>query len=980
MDLVAPGMGPEFGYKACDNGCKFENNSWLAGCLYSIRLVYFTPGAKITRDPTFEKCIDECGERGCCGRSKDGAWPGEAACRRDSCAGGNCCFKSGKVCARACGAWFKRPPPSASPQAPQPAPPKAQPLPPVTEAATVTVATVGAGLAATGATVAAVTTVAAPALGNLGVILGSETAGGAAEAILSLGIADALQQLSITGRFFPRHTAMAQLLGTFDFANLWLPLPAALATNSSKTEQAQAHQQRTRHLFAPEEKTQNRTSSSATPSDPSALSDQMSSIFLGNVFWVAVIVAAEVVALLIVDRAFCARCCSCFCARCCCGRRCTTLHRTQYMARKMIIHTISLTFHGLCITSVTVIAHVDSQTRKQDDAFNLVVNVILAFVVAGLVTLLYPGLLGYFIFQRVRPRKLETHEQRIGRLQLAQRASALLKKAEHPNASSPAASVKKWEDRAKTLMRELSGGDGDGGGAPAGAEIPPTAPRPTSSRITVAAKAMALLAPAPAAPAPERQRRELESELRQVRRGLQKEKWRHFRTGTLALRAVGQTIVYDRCVDPGLERIWSHAKSSGCCFTWCRACVYRHRCRGVPVTRGHWTRPADRSSTLVTSHIIMFDGSRWYWGYASPLFSLLRAVLAALSEFDDPSAAKPPAMNGTVATDWTDGGAPLSSSSSLRKVGPLAGLVALEVALLLAYIVDDPFRVRHDMWLSYVCQVFTILAGVASLVILVHLFDSANGSDATGGAGAAAVVMVIHCLGILARTAIFIKRWREGRRMKRENARSIAMRERRLDAGVDDTHKQHVIVADGSYLFSRPHLGNSPPPDDLALAGAALASGWEEHVDAASGEKYYFNRKTMASTWTRPVRNLMREPQSAATSTKSRASARHGRNRDSGSRSSRGRGENLKVAIKSTEAGPRVPDDMEQVDPWDEFIDRKSGRRYFVARNSGVASWDRPMRALEPISPSAAAVASSIGANFEAMPLATRSKPDESKL
>lgn len=128
-----------------------------------------------------------------------------------------------------------------------------------------------------------------------------------------------------------------------------------------------------------------------------------------------------------------------------------------------------------------------------------------------------------------------------------------------------------------------------------------------------------------------------------------------YRRGGPMITAVGPTIVYQRHLDQMVEQLWTAwehpmdaeelaSRSRGfCCrklFRRCVAgwnlCVFRNRCGGreIPRKRGEWARPTDHSSALFVSHVIMYDGSRWYWPLHLPITTFLRAILASLSNYN----------------------------------------------------------------------------------------------------------------------------------------------------------------------------------------------------------------------------------------------------------------------------------------------------------------------------------------------------------
>ena len=104
---------------------------------------------------------------------------------------------------------------------------------------------------------------------------------------------------------------------------------------------------------------------------------------------------------------------------------------------------------------------------------------------------------------------------------------------------------------------------------------------------------------------------------------------------------------------------------------------------------------------------------------------------------------------------------------------PLAILLAFEVLLLLMYIIDDPFRVRIDMWLFYSCQIASIIAVTLALAVVVH---EESGEADPRIALFPVFVLGIYTFSLLARSSVYVKRWFDVRRRTRDAARKRNVR------------------------------------------------------------------------------------------------------------------------------------------------------------------------------------------------------------
>lgn len=214
---------------------------------------------------------------------------------------------------------------------------------------------------------------------------------------------------------------------------------------------------------------------------------------------------------------------------------------------------------------------------------------------------------------------------------------------------------------------------------------------------------------------------------------------------------------------------------------------------------------------------------------------------------------------------------------------PLAILLAFEVLLLLMYIIDDPFRVRIDMWLFYSCQIASIIAVTLALAVVVH---EESGEADPRIALFPVFVLGIYTFSLLARSSVYVKRWFDVRRMKKKAAKTMNMRERRASAmktavkvcrsckavnpaanktckkcawamspsrsgdaggGAEDEDDDHIAS------LNIVHTPVPPSKDPSDVPDGPLAPGWTPHTDASTGHLYFWNAATHETTWARPI-------------------------------------------------------------------------------------------------------------------------------
>jgi hypothetical protein len=213
---------------------------------------------------------------------------------------------------------------------------------------------------------------------------------------------------------------------------------------------------------------------------------------------------------------------------------------------------------------------------------------------------------------------------------------------------------------------------------------------------------------------------------------------------------------------------------------------------------------------------------------------------------------------------------------------PLAILLAFEILLLLMYIVDDPFRVRIDMWLFYSCQIASIIAVTLALAVVVH---EESGEADPRVALFPVFVLGIYSFSLLARCSVYVKRWFDVRRMKKKAAKTMNMRERRASAmktavkvcrscktvnpAANKTCKKCAWAMspsrsgdagggaeeDDDHIASLNIVHTPVPPskDPSAVPDGPLAPGWTPHTDASTGHLYFWNAATHETTWARPI-------------------------------------------------------------------------------------------------------------------------------
>merc|ERR1719230_1181831 len=78
-----------------------------------------------------------------------------------------------------------------------------------------------------------------------------------------------------------------------------------------------------------------------------------------------------------------------------------------------------------------------------------------------------------------------------------------------------------------------------------------------------------------------------------------------------------------------------------------------------------------------------------------------------------------------------------------------------------------------------------------------------------------------------------------------------------MDQATGKPYYFHPVTKETSW--TRPWLAPPPPrppppgPPPPGSTGGALPSGWQQHMDQATGKQYYFHSVTKETTWTRPA-------------------------------------------------------------------------------------------------------------------------------
>ena len=120
------------------------------------------------------------------------------------------------------------------------------------------------------------------------------------------------------------------------------------------------------------------------------------------------------------------------------------------------------------------------------------------------------------------------------------------------------------------------------------------------------------------------------------------------------------------------------------------------------------------------------------------------------------------------------------------------------------------------------------------------------------------------------------------------------------------THwEEHVDPASGKKFYFNPATNETswtkPPSRAAGYPSAKKSDGWTEHRDPASGKMFYFNAETKETSWQKP--------------------AQHGSN-----------------------GLPSYPSKPDHSDPWTEHVDPDSGRTFYYNSLTKESAWLRPGR------------------------------------
>ena len=117
---------------------------------------------------------------------------------------------------------------------------------------------------------------------------------------------------------------------------------------------------------------------------------------------------------------------------------------------------------------------------------------------------------------------------------------------------------------------------------------------------------------------------------------------------------------------------------------------------------------------------------------------------------------------------------------------------------------------------------------------------------------------------------------------------------------------------------------STPKPTKASTPLPTLPAGWKEHFDAKSNKKYWFNHDTGLSSWTHPSAKPAAKT-AAKTAQPTKQPTAHS-------------------TPKATAAAVR-PAAEQQVDKgWTKHHDAKSGRDYWFNHQSGVSTWEDPTK------------------------------------
>ncbi|RNE95447.1 putative NEDD4-like E3 ubiquitin-protein ligase WWP1 [Trypanosoma rangeli] len=143
-----------------------------------------------------------------------------------------------------------------------------------------------------------------------------------------------------------------------------------------------------------------------------------------------------------------------------------------------------------------------------------------------------------------------------------------------------------------------------------------------------------------------------------------------------------------------------------------------------------------------------------------------------------------------------------------------------------------------------------------------------------------------------------------------------------LDCQVEEWYrKQREQCQVGGIGKNVPHAHAASVPSATTAGGggevASVATDWDECVDPASGRKYYVNRQTKQTSWTLP------KAVTGATSSNTAGAAREA----------------------SSTSMPIAPDTTPLPPFWEERLDPKSGRKFYVNHQTRETTWTHPLQA-----------------------------------
>ena len=673
--------------------------------------------------------------------------------------------------------------------------------------------------AAGAAGVSGATAGAAAGGGGAGGGLGGGLGGGVAaapglQALAALGVASTLQHASVLGRFQAVPADVRAVASSFDFANFFFPPPFALSvggggggaspqsSSSSSRRRSRSRSRRDRRLALPA--TPNASATTDGDSEDVArvllgAYDDAVDFFVGNIFWVSVILAAELVAIGLLELPFWSAGGN--------NRYHRRLRAARDLARDLFVTTLCLCFQGMLLSSAVLISESFRHGSVcSSGAANATIGgagegifacsgsgqslLVLAWVVTGLVLLVYPSFLFYYLARYIRPLRLELYDASASaKGYLGRRSAAQLKAT---GGSTACEDDVTFLQRQYANLRPSHGGERGAQKQLGGISSSSGSSSSSSSSSSSDAdgnggnKGTRGAAPPPVSPSLHRRKKAVRKDLRRCRDV-------GFHVGATAFRATGRSIVYLKHAEPamGHVHIVDGLANTGNAVhwrqrlrIWCLAARLRHRCctrlcggkRPPQVSRGHWARPQSRRTLIMASLYIQYDASRWYWAMHLPVATFIRAVLAAVGGF---SSVTLDAQDNTAApaAEWA-----------------LPALLVVEVLLLAGFVLDDPFRMRDEMWLFYTCQACAIAAVSMALSAaaaagggtpaspLNRTSGSSPEAPATAGGSTqtlSLVILILYNVALVARMALLLRRWRVTRSMKVSLDAEARMRERR---------------------------------------------------------------------------------------------------------------------------------------------------------------------------------------------------------